>query len=324
MKRGPQVKYKEYVTLKGTKRLLVQQVGGGSILKRFDRTPLPTQSQDVICPHFLELKWAYGCPYRCAWCYLQGTLRLLPTKTKPIIKNYKKIKRHVEKFFDETVNNRYIPEILNSGEIADSLMWEDNASPFSKFIASIFETQTKHKVLFLSKSDKVDNIIQLKSNRIIPSFTLNAYSVASRWERGAPDVKKRRIEAARELSDIGYPIRIRIDPLVPVTNWEEEYKVLIHDIFSQFKPERITLGSLRGLISTVNNAYDKSWVKYLSEDSNWGKKIDCKIRYSMYSTMVSYLKERYNYNNIALCKETQEMWTELGMDYTEIKCNCVW
>lgn len=321
-KKGLSVRYKEYTTLEGTKELLVERVGDGSIIKRFDKTPLPKQPQDVICPHFLELKWAYGCPYRCAWCYLQGTLRLLPTKTKPVVKGYKKIRYHIETFFDETVNSGYVPELLNSGEIADSLMWENNGFPFSKFIVSVFDTQTKHRVLFLSKSDRVNNIVQLETDRIVPSFTLNADSVASKWEYGAPNAR-RRIEAAKELSDTGYPVRVRIDPLVPVVDWEEGYIALIDGVFSAFEPKRITLGSLRGLQSTINNAHDKSWVKYLSEYSNWGRKINSKTRYSMYSKIISHFKEYYDYSNIALCKETREMWKSLSMNYTKIKCNCV-
>ncbi len=323
MKKNPSVKYEEYITLHGSRQLLVQQVGDGSIIKRFDKTPLPHQPQDVVCPHFLELKWAYGCPYKCAWCYLQGTLRLLPTKTKPMVKDYKRIESHVEAFFDETVNNGYSAEILNSGELADSLMWENDESPFSEFVISLFGTQEKHRILFLSKSDRVDNIVQLKSDRVVPSFTLNAHAVASQWEYGAPSVKKR-IEGAKNLFDCGYSVRIRIDPFVPIADWEGEYKRLIDDIFSQFKPERITLGSLRGLISTVNNAHDKTWVEYLSEYSNWGKKIDFSTRYLMYSTIIDYLKNNYAYYDIALCKETRKMWEDLSMDYKEIKCNCIW
>lgn len=323
MKKSLSVKYEEYQTLQGRKQLLVQQVGDGSIIKRFDRTPLPHHLQDVVCPHFLELKWAYGCPYRCSWCYLQGTLRLLPTRTKPVVKDYGKIEHHLEAFFDETVNNGYTPELLNSGEIADSLMWESNGLPFSRFVVSVFDTQKKHEILFLSKSDRIENIIQLESDRLIPSFTLNAYAVASQWEHGAPAVK-RRIEAARSLSEVGYPVRIRIDPLVPLRDWKKEYMKLADDIFSQFEPERITLGSLRGLISTINNAHDRTWVRYLSEYSNWGKRTDFRTRYMMYSAIMNYLEENFRYGKIALCKETREMWEALSMDYTKIRCNCTW
>ena len=317
------IKYKEYEMLDGTKENLIQQVSDGSIIKRFDRTPNPQKLTDAICPHFLELKWAYGCPYNCAWCYLQGTLRFLPAKTRPVVKDYHKIKRHLESFFNDTSNNKYPPEILNSGELADSLMWENNEDPFSVFITSLFEDQSRHKVLFLTKSTNIDNLLKIGSDNIIPSFTINACSVAKRWEKGAPDIRER-IEAAKMLSDSGYPVRIRIDPVVPIEGWDHEYMELVDDLFSHFTPERITLGSLRGLQSTINNSKDKSWVEYLSQASNWGKRIDFDTSYSMYSTIIYYLKEKYDYNHVALCKETKGMWEMLGMDYRKIRCNCVW
>jgi hypothetical protein len=56
------VKFREYISLRGEKQVLVQQVGDGSIIKRFDKTPMPMNPQDVICPHFLELKWGMDAP----------------------------------------------------------------------------------------------------------------------------------------------------------------------------------------------------------------------------------------------------------------------
>ena len=35
-------------------------------------------------------------------------------------------------------------------------------------------------------------------------------------------------------------------------------------------------------------------------------------------------KDGYDYQKVALCKETVDMWNRLGMDYKKIKCNCVW
>ena len=155
------------------------------------------------------------------------------------------------------------------------------------------------------------------------SFSLNAFPVAERWEKGAPSVE-RRIEAAGEVADAGYEVRIRIDPMIPVENWERCYIQLIDEIFSRLVPERITLGSLRGLQSTINGTNDTSWVKYLKESSNWGRKIDFTTRYRIYKTMIGYLNDNYDYFHIALCKETRAMWEKLEMDWTQIRCNCVW
>jgi spore photoproduct lyase len=312
---------KEYELLDGSKKVLVQQVGDGSIIKRFEKTPIPIKPIDVVCPHFLELKWAYGCPYDCSWCYLKGTLRLLETKTKPVVKDYKKIESHVKQFLNSW---HYSNEILNTGELADSLMWENVTNPFSKFIIPIFENQNKHKILFLTKSNNIKNLLNTSpQNQVIVSFSLNADEVAKIWEKWAPTIEER-IEAARKISEYGYETRIRIDPMVPIEGWQKHYPNLIDQIFSKFVPERITLGSLRGLQTTIKECKDRSWLKFLSETSGWGKKIAFDTRYEMYLTIINYLKEKHDYNKIALCKETLSMWEKLKMDWRECRCNCVW
>ncbi len=111
--------------------------------------------------------------------------------------------------------------------------------------------------------------------------------------------------------------------MVPVGNWELHYKKLIDEVFNAFVPERITIGSLRGLQSTINTAKDKTWVTYLGEKSNWGKKIPIETRFKMYSFIKNYLKDMYNYEDVALCKETVEVWEMLGFDYKKIRCNCI-
>ena len=250
----------------------------------------------------------------------KGTSRFRPEGPSPTFKSLEKVKSHVEAFLDEVES----PEILNTGEIADSLMGENGDSPFSRFIISLFEEQRRHTVLFVTKSANIKHLLEKPaSSQVIMSFSLNAEEIAKRWEKKAPPVKAR-IEAAQKLYQHGYEVRIRIDPMVPVENWEEVYTRLVDSVFDSFIPERITLGSLRGLQSTINGTKDKSWVKYLRERSNWGKKIEFNARYWMYLTIINHLKEKYNYTKVALCKETKLMWEKLDMDYRKIRCNCVW
>ena len=316
MEQEMQIKKQVYQMLDGSKRGLVQRVGDGSIICRFEKTPLPEKKTDVICPHFLELKWANGCAYDCAWCFLQGTFRF--TGKQPRQKDRFKVKEHVSTF----LNNGSLPEVFNTGELSDSLLSENSVEPFSKFIIPLFEAQKKHKVLFLTKSTDVENLLKIDEHRnVIVSFSMNAPAVSKKWEK-APKVEER-IEAARKVSDAGYETRIRIDPMVPVFEWDTYYTELVDMIFEQFTPERITLGSLRGLQSTINNSKDKTWVKFLSEKSNWGKKIDYEKRYEMYSLLTDYLKNKYGYTKVALCKETVEMWEKIGLDYKKIRCNCI-
>ena len=316
---GAGVKYKNYELLDGSVRPLVEKVKDGSIITRFDRTPNPIYSHDVVCPHFLELKWGYGCPFNCSWCFLKGTLRMVKTKTAPVAKRYEKIEEHVNHFLQ---NDGVSAELLNSGELADSLMTEHLQSPFSEFIVPLFEKQNKHKVLLCTKSVNFKNLLKIKEhNQTIVSFSLNAPAVAKRWEKAPAPFA--RIEAGKKLVENGYTVRARIDPMVPIENWQKGYAMLLDKLFDSFVPERITIGSLRGLASTIRCCSDKTWAKYLNEKSNWGKRIAHSTRKEMYFFVKDYLKGNFGYKKLALCKETVEMWKALGMNYKEIKCNCL-
>jgi len=315
------IRLKKEKNLYGHDEIFVDQIGDGRIIKLFDKTPFPMKSTDVICPHFLELKWANGCYYDCAWCYLNGTFRFFERGKNPHLKDEDSIISHIQAFFKQW--NK--PTILNSGELADSLVFEGHPFSLSKDIIPLFKSQNRHKLLILTKSTNVEGVLDSNSqNTVIASFSLNAYPVATRWEKKTPHPRDR-IEAAKRLFDAGYEVRIRVDPMVPVEEWKEVYIELIDDVFSSFYPERITLGSLRGLRSTINNCEDTSWEEYLinGSNSNWGKKVEDGIRFDMYKTLLSHLMTVYDYNNVGLCKETVSMWENLKIDYKKIKCNCI-
>jgi spore photoproduct lyase len=201
-------------------------------------------------------------------------------------------------------------------------MTEADSRPFSTFIVPMFEHQERHKVLLVTKSAYTKNLEKIEEHKqTIVSFSLNAQAVSEKWEM-APPIKMR-IEAAYNLYRCGYAVRVRIDPIVPIENWRNHYLDLLRIIFDKFTPERITFGSLRGLQSTINNASDKSWVSFLTENSNWGKKVSFELRYLLYGEIINYLREQYNFSRVALCKETIGMWQKLGMDYRKIRCNCL-
>lgn len=313
------IKVEKIKSLNGTEQLSIKEIGDGSIIKLFDKTPFPEQETDVVCPHFLELKWANGCRFDCNWCFLNGTFRFRPNGKKPYLKDKDKIIEHIKTF----LNSVERPSILNSGELSDSLVFEGSQFSLTKNIIPLFKEQNKHKLLILTKSNQIEDLLKSESQKhVIVSFTVNAYPVAKRWENKAPHPKER-LKAAKKLYDAGYTIRLRIDPMVPIEGWGIEYTKLIDRIFNKFVPERITFGSLRGLQSTINNSKELSWVTYLDETSNWGKKINFEKRLKMYKLMIRYLKERYKYNKIGICKETIAMWKRLSLDYKKIKCNCM-
>jgi len=302
---------------------------GRGIVRPFTKTP-----KWIVCPHFLELNWAYGCPFNCAYCYLKGTFR---GKTKFRVVDLK----YVMPALDDAFNHYANPMIFNSGELADSL-GEFHDPKILKLnlprivqIADMFETQHKHKLLLLTKSHMVDPIVKTERKQTIISFSINAHDVWKRWEHRTPP-PERRVEAAEKAFYAGYETRIRIDPIFPIEGWEKEYGDLINLIFSKIYPERITLGTPRGLRSTLKHSKNSSWKRYLSEKSAWGKKVSYKERAKLYKFVIDKLSEQsYDKSKVSLCKERKDVWLEVGLDpgdwhsyhgpnWEKCRCNCVW
>ncbi len=311
--------FAKYRMFTGRTQKRLQSLGGGAIIKRFEMTPYPKKKTDVVCPHFMELKWGYGCPYDCAWCFLKGTLRMLPDKTAPKTKERAKIEKHVR---SALIHNKY-PEVFNTGELCDSLMDERGNSPFSQWIIDIFQEQDTHKVLFLTKSAYVKRLLEIPDHsQALVSFSLNADSVAKRWEK-APSPTAR-MNAAAKLADAGWDVRVRIDPIVPVPNWRRAYGSLIDRMFTLFTPDRITLGTPRGLQSTLNNVTDKSWLEYLDDkQSGWGKKVSDAKREELYRWFFDKLEDHISLDKVGLCKETLAMFDVLGRNFKKQVCNCI-
>jgi spore photoproduct lyase len=270
----------------------------------FDKTP-----EGIVCPHFYELRWAFGCNFECQWCYLLGT-----SFGKKHFRAYdlETVLRHTARALREIQE----PQIFNSGELSDSY----SNHPNMQAIMDLFETQSKHKLLLLTKTADPSSVVKKPRRHLIYSCSLNALPVAARWEKLAPSPLDR-IKAAKRVADAGCEVRARIDPIVPIEGWKERYAELV-DVMHEVPFSRVTLGTLRGLQRTINFASklgkDMSWTKYFSTTTKWGKKLSDELRFEIYSFTIDLLKPK----TVTVCKETDEMIARLGIK--DLRCNCVW
>lgn len=285
---------------------------GNRIVSLFHKTP-----PEIACGKFWELRWAFGCPLDCNYCYLRGTMK---GKMKPSI-----IKIHyVLSAIEEAFASLKQPTIFNSGELCDSLM---NPSIMEQ-IADKFEQQKKHKLLLLSKfgPNNISFLVSKLRKQVICTWSLNSEEVAKKWELSAPSPKLR-IEAAKMVSEIGIDTRIRIDPIFPIEGWKKHYQNLIHTLFDNLSPSHIILGTPRGLWKTIEYAkqanVDMSWTQFFSEDSGWGKKLNFDKRKEIYTFFYDLLDSiGYDLKKVTMCKESVSMWKILGIPYESLTCNC--
>jgi spore photoproduct lyase len=193
-----------------------------------------------ICPHFDRLKLASnGCFYQCDWCYLKLTYRAaFPFIT--IRAEYDKTKEQISKRLNQSTE----PAFFNSGELADSLSMEHLTRAGREFIPWFGNSENGY-LFMLTKSDNVNNILDLPHNgHTIIAWSMNNEMASRKFEIGAPPFEAR-LKAAYKVQKAGYPVRIRLDPIIPFNGWQDAYANTIKRIFSKISPERVTLGTLR-------------------------------------------------------------------------------
>ncbi|MBN1244852.1 hypothetical protein JXA31_04600 [Candidatus Bathyarchaeota archaeon] len=285
---------------------------GNRIVLPFDKTPA-----DIACGMFWEVRWAYGCPFDCSYCYLRGTMR---GRMKPQYVRTELVLQALDEAFEKIKT----PALFNSGELSDSLMNPTLMEP----IVDKFEEQNLHKIYLLSKcgTKNIAFLADMPRKQVICGWSINASVVARLWEKCAAPPEGR-IEAANLVSDAGYDTRVRIDPIFPIKDWRIYYGHLLNKILSKFTPNKIILGTPRGLWKTIKYAKeanaDLEWTQFFAEDSSWGKKLAFELRKEIYTFFYDKLVSAgYPKSKISLCKETVTMWKALGLHLTLGQCNC--
>jgi len=290
----------------------------------------------MICPHFDRLKLASnGCFYQCDWCYLKLTYRAaFPFIT--IRAQYKKIKSQIQRRLSQTND----PVIFNSGELADSLSMDHLTQAGREFIPW-FGKKKNGYLFMLTKSDNIGEILALPHNEhTVVAWSMNNETVSEKFEIGAPSFEKR-LEAARKVQKAGYPVRIRIDPVVPFHGWQEAYSDTIKKIFQKISPERITVGTLRfeagfynmrdSLIATEDGfkQYLKEMVPMfppkrfsgLSKPKAGKYSFTEEKRVEIFGYIINEIR-KYSGCPIALCKESASVWNNLNLPLSKCRCVC--
>jgi len=290
----------------------------------------------LLCPHFDRLKLASnGCFYQCDWCYLKLTFR----DVRPYI-NVKAQYDVIKKKLQWRINQSVEPVMFNSGELADSLTMEHLTRAGREFIPW-FGTTSNGYLFMLTKSANVDDILELPHNgHTIIAWSINNAEVSRQFEIGAPSCEQR-LEAARKVQAAGYPLRLRLDPILPIQGWQEAYAETVRQIFSTVQPERITLGTLRfeagfhrrrnSMLTTGDalRGYMQGMKPMFAPKVFPKKKRPKSGKYSfseaqrieIFGFVINEIR-KYSDCTVALCKESAEVWDSLGLDRSRCKCVC--
>jgi DNA repair photolyase len=300
---------------------------GYKFISLFEKMP-----GNIYCPRFYILHHAVGCHYRCLYCFLQNTLR---GNTSPRwYDNLDVMVKEVKDWLTKTKEK----SLLNTGELTDSFAV---STEYLKHVLPLFLDKELNKVghvlAFLTKSVGGTHAV----NTLLPphvkpqdapirlGWSVNAASVSTRYEfNAAPSTT--RLADAESAKKMGYNVRIRLDPIIPILGWEEEYDKITEKI-CKIKPDFVTLRTLRAQSNLMqwasrchaSGGKDNPFVEVgplmVRDGDDNAYRIKPELRLIIYRRLGKILDK----NGIpwGLCKETTQLLTQI--DKLNHKCNCL-
>ncbi len=276
----------------------------------FKRCPGATQKKALTCCNYHVLNLGSQCNMNCSYCYLQSYLNSKQTKIFTNIEvALAELKIMADQFPEHTFR-------VGTGEVIDSLSL-DQLTLFSRQLIPFFNTYPKWNLEFKTKSNFVDQFLDLKSvGNTIVSWSVNPEYIIQREEHGTASLADR-LAAAKKCRDQGFQIAFHIDPMIWHPEWKENYAELASQIQKNFLPEEvniISLGALRFQPEQRHMMRERfgmdSLVTAAEVFTSEGNKLryDAALRAEMFQFMSRQFKDKNSKWPLFLCMETPETW----------------
>ena len=183
------------------------------------------------------------CMFRCHYCYMYGAMK----NSFPVAINadVARIQSRMAQNVEESGGR---PCTFNLGEHTDSLALDHLTRMTTDFIP--FVTKLPNSQIELrTKSANVQNLKGLDhKGRTIVGFTLSPQLIIDESEGDNAVPIEDRIEAVRQCQEWGYPVSLKLDPVIPFAGWRDAYADLIDRLADTLDPKLVhhyAIGVLR-------------------------------------------------------------------------------
>ncbi len=300
--------------------------------------------QTFCPPMWWDLAIGSGaCGLGCRSCFLMLTHRIKRDPSRHLLyDNLGDFAHAVEKWLHDPLRRRQ--HTLGVGiDRSDSLLYE-GVMPHVRSLAPLFSSadhnKCGNKLILLTKSANTHylaDIIPAHRPNVIVSFSLNPEPIADLWEGKWPDTRERitppiskRLEAVKYAQDLGFEVRVRVDPILTPDKWEDYYAAFVADVKTRGIHFRYwTLGTYReknaqldgwrerwGLLPMEWHPQDNDLVK-----DGTHRHIPEQRRIEIYTKMRDIIRRDFPKARISLCKETHVVRQSLALCNAD--CNCL-
>lgn len=280
----------------------------------------------VVCNPYWHFSCQGFCFYECAYCYLAGTRSIFFSPAVKVFINIETVLRKIQRVLQRASH----PTPFYHGKLQDGLSL-DNLTNFTKILVPFFAGQPLGRLLMLTKSTQVSNLLGLDHRgHTILSWSLNPSSIVDAYETRTPSLAKR-LAAIRQCAEAGYPIRYQIMPLIPVPDWKDVYsESFVAELFKTHVPDRITLGGMciygfpMSLMRQRLDGDDPIFDALSTHGSVDGRiRYRPEVRIEMYQHLIHLIRAQYPLMEIGLCLEEASVWQKLSGLVSPGRCNCV-
>lgn len=300
--------------------------------------------QTFCPPMWWDLAIGSGaCGLGCRACFLMLTHRIKRDPSRHLLyDNLDDFVHTAEKWLSDPARRRQ--HTLGVGiDRSDSLLYE-GVVQHVRSLAPLFSNPARNlsgnKLILLTKTANTHYLADISPahrTNIVVSFSLNPEPIADLWEGKWPDTGERitpsiskRLDAVKYAQDLGFEVRVRVDPILTPDNWEEHYTSFIADVRNEGINFRYwTLGTYReknpqldawrerwGLLPMEWQPSDLELVKdgthrHLSEEH----------RIDIYRKVTAFIQREFPRARVSLCKETHTVRKALALCNAD--CNCL-
>ena len=276
------------------------------------------------CHPAMELNIVDGCMFRCAYCGFG----------RRIVFNLD-VERLVDGL-DDVFGQHPDQRLYKYSNMTDLPPFEPELDAIRPIIERFAREPDRYLMLF-TKSDNVAFLRDLDhAGHTIISWSLTGDTASRLVDKRAATMHER-IAAMAAMQNAGYRVRARLSPIVPVTNWREEYTALFETLFSQAKPDLVTLELLgwmdvddllamfdRDSLDTHAVAEAEKARDHL-RGVRWGPFTQA-THEEVYRFCIDTVRELSPKTPVSVCHGTPATWRAVanttGMDAGNFICNC--
>jgi len=300
--------------------------------------------KETFCPpRWWDLAIGSGaCGLQCRACFLMLTFRAMRDPRRHVLyENVEDFPPMVERWLRDPARRRQ--DTLGVGiDRSDSLLYE-GVTGHVRRLAPLFAdpnvNQRSNKLILLTKSANTHYLADVapdQRRQVVVSFSLNPQAAADAWEgkwddglRITPPIA-RRLEAARYAQDLGYEVRVRVDPILTIERWEEHYA----DFVAQVRAAGVsftywTLGTYREKNTQLDGWRERWKLRAMEWQPNDGELVKEGThrhlpetrRIEIYATVRDLIQREFPRGCISLCKETHSVRRALRLCNAD--CNCL-